>query len=109
MFKNMSIVFTCVEDTSFQKGEFDFNREGLRFRVQRFKSGATEYGDCSAHSVEIVNRPNYATRYFDTRYERISIEKEIWIQTWKNYLEREYLLKVEPDLETYITYREEVK
>lgn len=100
MFKNMSIIFTCVEDSYAHK------RTGLKFKIERYRSGATAYGDCSAHSYEIVDHPEFGTKYFDTRYERISTEKESWIKTWKEYLERELLLKVEPDLDSY---REEVK
>lgn len=57
--------------------------EPLNIEIKRELSGASAYGDRSAHTV-MVNGRRY--KIFDTRYERISSEKEKWLKFWKEWL-----------------------
>lgn len=107
-FLNMEIVFNVVEDTSYKKGKFHFNREGFNFKVCRYLSGAAAYGDRSGHSVEILNHPEYMMKIYDTRYDGIKSDKVEWIAFWKDFIEYTWGLKVEPDIKTYKEQKEAI-
>ena len=95
MFKEMTVQFTVAEDTAFKEGRWKSNRSDFIFEVKRFRSGATAYGDCSGHSVEIINHPETYKHHYDTRYADIPREKEDWIAYWQDHIEDEYGLKLQ--------------
>ena len=99
MFKEIKATFKVVEDTAFKEGRWKEDRSYFQFEVKRVRSGATAYGDCSAHVLDLPNVKGTMPKLFDTRYEGISTVKEKWISFWKKYIEEEYELKVE--LESY--------
>ena len=84
-FKELKAVFEVSESQNryFKKGD--------KFVVKRVKSGASAYGDQSAHTIKIVNGQDY---YFDTRYEGISTQTTIWRNFWKRYIEKKWAVKV---------------
>ena len=94
MFKNITARFKVVEDTAFKEGKWRRDRSEFIFEVKRYDGGAFRYGDYSSHSVEIVNADTMPY-YFDTRYAGISTDKESWVEYWKDWIEEEYVLKVE--------------
>ena len=95
MFKNMTVKFAVTEDTAFKVGRWNNDRSDFIFEVKRFRSGATAYGDCSGHTVEIVNHPETYKHHYDTRYEGIPREKDAWIAFWQKFIEDEYELKLQ--------------
>ena len=95
MFKEMTVQFTVAEDTAFKEGRWKSDRSDFIFEVKRFRSGATAYGDCSGHTVEIINHPETYKHHYDTRYEGILCEKEDWIDFWQKHIEDEYDLKLQ--------------
>ena len=95
MFKNMTVKFVVTEDTALKEGRWDYDRSDFIFEVKRFRSGATAYGDCSGHTVEIVNHPETYKHHYDTRYESISCEKDAWIAFWQKFIEEKYELKLQ--------------
>ena len=101
-FKNITATFKVTEDTAFKRGTFHKDRSDFIFEVKRYESGATAYGDRSGHSVEIANHKEYMGHYFDTRYDGITTDKEKWITFWKDWIEEQYVLKVE-----LVAYQEE--
>ena len=95
MFKEMIVQFTVAEDSAFKEGRWGSNRSDFIFEVKRFRSGATAYGDCSVHTVEIINHPEAFKHHYDTRYAGIPREKEAWIAYWQDHIEDEYGLKLQ--------------
>jgi hypothetical protein len=95
MFKEMTVQFTVAEDTAFKEGRWKSDRSDFIFEVKRFRSGATAYGDCSGHTVGIINHPEAYKHHYDTRYESIPCEKEAWIAFWQKHIEDEYELKLQ--------------
>ena len=93
MFKEITAKYQVLEDTSFIKGEFHKDRSKFIFKVERYLSGASAYGDRSAHKVDIIGA-EAMPYYFDTRYEGISIQKEEWAIFWKKWIEERFGLKV---------------
>lgn len=71
--------------------------------IERHLSGAFAYGDRSAHELDFNNdsMPNY----YDTRYDRISTDKDLWLEFWKRYIEINFLVK---DLKL-VSYEENIK
>lgn len=93
MFKEITAKYQVVEDTSFIKGEFHKDRSQFVFKVERSLSGAFAYGDRSQHKVTIIGA-EAMPYYFDTRYERISSQKEEWSTYWLKWIEERFGLKV---------------
>lgn len=60
--------------------------------IERYKSGATPYGDGSAHSFRIYDPEGkqITTRYFDTRYEGISTDMNKWLKFWVKFIFENY-------------------
>lgn len=75
---------------------------GCLIVIERYKSGATPYGDGSAHSFKIYDPvgKQLTTRYFDTRYEGISTDKDKWLKFWLDFILENYDFK-EFKVETY--------
>ena len=96
MFKEITAKFKVVKDIAFEQKKFSWDRCVLEFIVKRQKSGASAYGDRSAHGLEITKNGEWLdTKYYDTRYDGISTEKEEWLDFWKKYIEDNWTLKVE--------------
>lgn len=93
MFKEIIANFQVLEDTSFLEGRFHKDRSQFVFKVERYLSGASAYGDRSAHKVTILGA-EAMPYYFDTRYEGISTQKEEWIAAWKKWIEKRFGLTV---------------
>lgn len=93
MFKEITAEYQVTEDTSFIKGEFHKDRSNFIFKVERYLSGASAYGDRSAHKVVIIGA-DAMPYYFDTRYEGISTKKENWSTFWREWIEERFGLKV---------------
>ena len=73
----------------------------LLVEIKRKLSGAFAYGDRSEHTI-IVNGDRYQS--FDTRYDRISSEKEKWLKFWKEWLNSNWKInKLEE-----VSYSEEI-
>lgn len=108
-FKNIKATFKVVEDTSFKNGEWKKDRSDFVFEVNRYVSGAFAYGDRSGHSISITDSKGewYMPKYYDTRYSRIGWEKDSWVKYWKEFIEEEWMLKVE--LKDYEESYEEIK
>lgn len=100
-FKGIKATFKVVEDTAFKNGVWKKDRSDFKFTVDRHLSGCSAYGDRSGHSIKITDSKGeyYMPRYYDTRYDGISKEKDTWVKYWKQFIEEDYELKVE--LETY--------
>lgn len=66
--------------------------EGKEFiiSIERMKSGASAYGDLSAHSIEFAN--DGMPQCFDTRYDGIPTDKQKWCLWWSKYLVKNYLI-----------------
>ena len=94
MFKNITARFNVVEDTAFKAGKWNRDRSNFIFKVRRYDGGAFRYGDYSSHCLEIENAEEMP-HYYDTRYAQISTDKEKWVKYWKDFIEEEYMLKVE--------------
>ena len=79
------------------KANFYANIENNEYNIfiERIKSGATPYGDGSAHTLKIYNltTKNIDSRCFDTRYQYISLNKDKWIKFWRDYLKETYNFK----------------
>lgn len=101
MFKEMTVQFAVAEDTAFKEGRWKSNRSDFIFEVKRFRSGATAYGDCSGHTVEIINHPETFKHHYDTRYEGIPRRKDEWIAYWQRHIENEYELKLQVKVNSY--------
>ena len=95
MFKTITAKFKVVNDTLFKKGRFGIDRSDWIIKVERYKSGATAYGDKSGHSVIIENKPEYMGHYYDTRYDGIPTDKRNWLAYWKAFVEYLYQLEIE--------------
>lgn len=93
MFKEITAKYQVIEDTSFIEGKFHKDRSNFVFKVERHLSGASSYGDRSAHKVVIIGA-EAMPYYFDTRYEGISTQKEEWSATWRKWIEERFGLKV---------------
>lgn len=62
-------------------------------RVKRVLSGATGYGDKSAHIIQFIGK-DVLDKYYDTRYEGIPTKQFEWCRWWMNYLQKEYNVKL---------------
>ena len=108
-FKEMKVTFKVTEDVAYKAGGWKEDRSYIKFVVNRYESGATHYGDHSGHTLYLDGAKGTMPKYFDTRYEGISTDKDAWIAFWKEYIEREYVLDVEPEgyEEKYVDERED--
>lgn len=89
MFKEIKAVFKTKADI------FRGNRN-FTFKIERYQSGATAYGDKSGHSFKIFADEKYLNdRTFDTRYDGISTDEEEWKKFWKDFIENQYGLVTE--------------
>lgn len=63
--------------------------------IERYKSGATPYGDGSGHGLKIYDPEDkqITTRWFDTRYEGISTNKDKWLKFWQDFILENYDFK----------------
>ena len=75
-FKQISAVFKAKD-------------KNITFLVERRVSGASNYGDRSAHTLKVDNN---MSQLFDTRYDGISTDKQKWITFWECYILNNYLV-----------------
>lgn len=82
-FKEIKVVFHAKNDLL-----------NYKIVVERKHSAMFEYGDQSCHIVKVYEwgkDDKYIADYFyDTRYNRIDIEKDKWIDFWKDYITQNY-------------------
>ena len=94
MFKEIKAVFKTVKDTAYLEEKWDIDRSDFEFKVERVESGASNYGDRSAHLIEVTNHPEVMVKHFDTRYSGIPTTKEEWVNFWRAYIEDYWVLEV---------------
>ena len=87
-----------------------FSTSVRSYAVERVKSGATPYGDGSAHILKIYdnNKKLIDTKSFDTRYEYITTDLVKWCVFWCDYIKTNYDAK-DLCLTYYHTYEEVLK
>ena len=89
MFKEIKAVFKTKSDLLRESRNF-------KFEVERVQSGAFGYGDKSAHTMRIYADDEFINdKYYDTRYDGISTNKEEWIKLWKEFIQDKWGLQVE--------------
>lgn len=71
------------------------------FVIERVKSGATPYGDGSAHVLKIYDNNNklIETKNFDTRYEGLTTDIVKWCVFWCDFIKTYYDAK-----DLFLTY-----
>ena len=106
-FTNIKAVFKVAEDTAFKEGRWKKDRSDFVFVVRRYVSGCSAYGDRSGHSIEIDNHPEFMGNYYDTRYDRIPVDKTEWVNFWRNKIEEDYGMVIK--LTDYETKVEEIE
>ncbi len=106
-FKEMEVVFKVVKDTAYLNKSFNKDRTGWKFKIKRYLSGATAYGDRSAHGVEISNGKDYfMPMFYDTRYDQITTDDDAWVEFWKKFIEDEYVFELEQQGDLKVDYKE---
>lgn len=96
--------------TTFKNLKGVFSASGRLFVVERVRSGATPYGDASAHILKIYNTNEklIETKSFDTRYEGITTDLVKWCVFWCDYIKTNYEAK-DLCLTYYHSYEEVLK
>lgn len=85
-FKEIKATFRVKSTT----GVYDY-----KFVIERKHSACFKYGDQSCHILKIYDfEDNKFLRddYYDTRYDHLDTEKEIWVKVWTRYIEKNWTL-----------------